>query len=121
TITLNADTYIEVIATNNIGCVDTASITVTVTPTDEEIYIPNAFTPNGDGVNDIFKAYGNSIQSVELSIFNQWGEQIYHSSNGTLGWDGKHKGKLQPSGVYVYVMRITLLSGTQVNKKGSVN
>jgi gliding motility-associated-like protein len=86
-----------------------------------EVYIPNTFTPNGDGKNDIFKVYNNYLKSVTMKVFNQWGELIFTSTDPGKGWDGTSKGKLQPTGVYVYVVNVVLLDGTAVNRKGSIN
>lgn len=87
----------------------------------DEIYIPNTFTPNGDGKNDRFKVYGNVIAGITMKVFNQWGELIYETNDMTTGWDGAHKGKMQPVGVYYYVIRIRLTDGKEVTRKGSVN
>ncbi len=118
-IALSQTTDISVIGSDAAGCTDTARITVTVIQTDEEIFVPGAFTPNNDGLNDVFLAYGNAISSVEMTVFNQWGELIFRGINA--GWNGRHKGKLQPSGVYVYVLRATMISGKVLEKKGAVN
>lgn len=87
----------------------------------DEVFIPNSFSPNGDGKNEFFRAYGNAIASGHMKVFNQWGELIYEGSEYTTGWDGKHKGKLQPMGVYFYVIKIKLVNGAESNRKGSVN
>jgi len=87
----------------------------------DEVFIPNSFSPNGDGKNETFRAYGNAIAGVNMKVFNQWGELIYEGSEYTTGWDGKYKGKLQPMGVYFYVFKIKLVNGTESNRKGSVN
>lgn len=87
----------------------------------DEVFIPNSFSPNGDGKNETFRAYGNAIAGVSMKVFNQWGELIYEGSEYTTGWDGKYKGKLQPMGVYFYVFKIKLVNGTESNRKGSVN
>jgi gliding motility-associated-like protein len=78
------------------------------------------FTPNGDGRNDQLFVFGNYITKLEMRIFNQWGEMIKVINNPATGWDGTHKGKPQPVGVYVYTLRATLADGTEVNKKGSI-
>ena len=68
-------------------------------------FIPNAFSPNGDGINDIFKIDGiYSKTEVSLTIFNSFGDKII-DNNLTLKWDGKIKGKLAPIGVYTYIIR----------------
>jgi len=85
------------------------------------VFIPNAFSPNGDGRNDVMQAYGRNISSIRFMVFNQWGEKIAESSNPNNLWDGKHKGKLQPSGVYMYVCELYTMDGTKVIRKGAIN
>jgi gliding motility-associated-like protein len=86
-----------------------------------EIFLPNTFTPNGDGKNDIFKIYGNHLLTVRLMIFNQWGEKVFETTDVNGGWDGTYKGKQQPAGVYMYVASATTLDGKSYNKRGSIN
>jgi gliding motility-associated-like protein len=64
--------------------------------------------------------YGNYIDKVEMRIFNQWGEQVMFINSLTQGWDGTHRGKPQPVGVYVYVLKAVLQGGREVNMKGSI-
>ena len=87
----------------------------------DELYIPNAFTPNGDGKNDIWKPYGWLIKELNLKIFNQWGQMIYATNNPNGGWDGQVSGKAQPVGVYVYVMRVVSQDGKLLDRKGAIN
>ena len=86
-----------------------------------EIFVPNAFTPNGDGKNDVVKVFGNYIATIDFRIFNQWGQLIFQSTDLAIGWDGKHKGVLQPVGVYAYTLKVTRQDGTEVTKKGAIN
>lgn len=86
-----------------------------------EIFVPNAFTPNNDGKNDIVKVFGNYIGSIDFRIFNQWGQLLFQTTDPAMGWDGKHKGVLQPVGVYVYTLKVIRQDGTEVIKKGSIN
>jgi gliding motility-associated-like protein len=86
-----------------------------------EVFIPNTFTPNGDGRNDVLKVYNNYLKSMNMKVFNQWGELIFTSTDINKGWDGYGKGKMQPVGVYIYIVQVVLQDGTVVNKKGSVN
>ena len=67
-------------------------------------YLPNAFTPNGDGLNDIFKAVPkyDYISKYQLSIYNRWGQQIFECNDIDCGWDGNYKGKASPNGAYIY-------------------
>lgn len=89
-------------------------------PIGNEIYIPNVFTPNNDGKNDIFLIYGNSIAAVNMNIYTQWGQLIFQVNSTTNGWDGTYKGVAQPNGVYVYVIEVQLNDGTKVMKKGTL-
>ena len=104
------------------GCTDTASITVGTLTNEADVFIPNAFTPNGDGRNDLFKVYGSSIQKLELYVFNQWGQLVFSTENPAQGWDGRYKGALQPAGIFLFTARIHLYGRTTpILKKGSVN
>jgi gliding motility-associated-like protein len=84
------------------------------------VFVPNVFSPNGDGKNDQLKVFGNYIARLEMRIFNQYGEQVVYLNNQSQGWDGTHRGKPQPVGVYVYVLKAVLTDGTEINKKGSI-
>jgi gliding motility-associated-like protein len=84
-------------------------------------FVPNAFTPNGNGKSDVFKIESPEIRTMRLMIFNQWGEKIFESSSQQNGWDGTYNGKQQPVGVYVYALTMTMLDGSVVNKKGTIN
>ncbi|RYY37619.1 MAG: gliding motility-associated C-terminal domain-containing protein, partial [Sphingobacteriaceae bacterium] len=84
------------------------------------IFVPNAFTPNGDGNNDVLYVYSSSIQSLTFYVYDQWGELIFRSNNQANGWDGTYKGNRMPVGVYVYYMEATMTDGQKINKKGSI-
>ncbi|MEO8405299.1 MAG: gliding motility-associated C-terminal domain-containing protein [Chitinophagaceae bacterium] len=86
-----------------------------------DVFVPNVFTPNNDGKNDVLYVYSNAIVSMQFLIFNQWGERIFISSAVSQGWDGSYKGRQQPMGVYAYVLKATLQNGSVVTKKGSIN
>jgi gliding motility-associated-like protein len=85
-------------------------------------YIPNAFTPNGDGRNDIFlPKYQCLISSYELRIFNRLGQLIYLSKNSSGGWDGTYDGRQQPPDTYVWELRYTdKITGKETQKNGTV-
>jgi len=69
------------------------------------LFIPNAFTPNGDGLNDIFEAgYGDHITKFKLVIYDRWGQKIFMSPDIRKGWNGYYLGKLQPSGTYTWTI-----------------
>jgi gliding motility-associated-like protein len=92
---------VSMITYNQYGCSDTAYRNITIKP-DYTIYIPNAFTPNGDDRNPVFYAYGVGITVFDLKIFDRWGAQIFESENINVGWDGTYKGAPCPEGVYTY-------------------
>ncbi len=70
------------------------------------IFIPNAFTPDNDGINDVFKISGKSIQNLEMSIFNRWGELVFYSKNAEDGWDGFYKGSLVQNDIYLVQLKV---------------
>jgi gliding motility-associated-like protein len=88
-------------ATDKNGCNDTLCKTEIISL---PIGVPNAFSPNGDGQNDVFTIYGGPFKEVEMKIFNNWGELIFQSDKQSEGWDGRVKGVEQPPGVYVYTI-----------------
>ncbi len=110
----------SVVLKSPIGCVDTATVTVVIDPTSSDVFVPNAFTPNGDGKNDVFTAIGPAIKDLELRVFNQWGQQIFATQDKTRGWTGLFNGEPQPAGVYIYVIKATLYGGAVISKKGTV-
>lgn len=89
-------------------------------PLGNEVYIPNAFTPNNDGKNDIFLIYGTSIASAKMYVYTQWGNLIFQSDSVANGWDGTYKGVNQTTGVYVYMVDVTFNDGTKSIKKGTI-
>lgn len=71
------------------------------------LFIPNAFTPNGDGINDVFKIVNlEQEELIQFKVFNKWGTVLYESSTRDAYWDGTYKGKLQETGEYGYVIQI---------------
>lgn len=100
-------------------CYGTANLHVDVLP-ELPVYIPNSFTPNGDGNNDVFEIYGQGIKEVDLTIFNRWGELVYKSNSQYAGWDGTYKGQLQLPQVFTYHAVITFLNNKTSDKMGSI-
>ena len=109
---------------NDCGVASTDFVVKVLEPT---VFIPNLFSPNGDGHNDKFYVRGNTTvyKNVELRIFDQWGNMIYdvkgNVDDASIGWDGKYKGKEQPTGVYIYVVKVTLANGETIVKKGTIS
>lgn len=103
------------------GCAGiTRSYLIKVIPLDKNVFVPNVFTPNGDGKNDILYVYSNYIKTMEMRIFNQWGQQVEFITDPKHGWDGRYKGSPQPVGVYVYTLRAELTDGRTIQMKGNI-
>jgi gliding motility-associated-like protein len=82
-------------------------------------YLPNSFTPNGDGINDVFLPRGENFSDFEISIFNRWGQSIYQSTD-TAGWNGGLNGYYVPDGVYSYVVTYRDIKKKPVLRTGCV-
>lgn len=116
-------TYVvKLVASNQFGCTDTVSQEVIIGQY-ITLYVPNTFTPNNDGKNDMFFCYGVGINDFELRIFDRWGNNIFTSDNIDKGWDGKVQGKnnLVQEDTYVVVVRYTDLSKKKFRYIGHVN
>jgi gliding motility-associated-like protein len=92
---------VKEIVENASGCSDTAFVTVIIRP-EFEFTMPNAFTPNGDGLNDIFKPVLFGVYDYSFLVFNRWGEQLFETHDYLQGWNGYFNGKLCPEATYVY-------------------
>jgi gliding motility-associated-like protein len=84
------------------------------------IGVPNAFSPNGDGINDIVFVEGKGIVQLVFRIYNRWGEKVFESHDQTFGWDGYYKGVLQEVDAYGYTVEATFINGETVNLKGNI-
>ena len=107
------------IVQNQYNCKDTAYAQVPILPLNN-IYIPSAFSPNGDGVNDRVFIRGFGISKVSFQIFNRWGELVFATTDINTGWDGYYKGKLQPQDVYHYSAVVEFYTGEKLAKKGDI-
>lgn len=107
---INTTTYY--LTVDNGTCKATDSLVVTAECS--SIYVPNAFTPNNDGVNDVFKAVGKEIQNFKLVVYNRWGEKIFQTLNIDLGWDGTYKGAQAPLGVYIWELEASDKNGEPI-------
>lgn len=85
------------------------------------IFVPNAFSPNNDGLNDVFKIEGASLlSSGKLSVYNQWGALLFQTNDMSKGWDGKVNGIPQPSGAYIYVLDAVLSNTAKAYRKKGI-
>ena len=116
TVTKPGTYWVEVTDSNN--CTGRDSIQIYPC---EKLVVPNAFTPNGDGINDVFKptVFGVAI-NYTMTIYNRWGQMIFKSSDPGNGWDGTISGKPQPTGTYVWDCQYKLMGNKPDKKKGTV-
>jgi gliding motility-associated-like protein len=113
------NTVYTVYGRDSSGCLDSAKIIVDIIF--DSITIPSAFTPNGDGLNDIFRPIGMKYQKlVEFSVYNRWGQQVFTTNNKAKGWDGTFNGVPQDMDVYDYVLIVELDNGKTSYYKGDV-
>ncbi|MBA3649361.1 MAG: gliding motility-associated C-terminal domain-containing protein [Chitinophagales bacterium] len=115
-----ASTQYSLLVTGENGCSSKDEVTVDVTH-NHLIFVPNAFTPNGDGINDLFQFYSKGIaQILQVQVFNRWGELVFSSHGETPFWDGTYKG--QPCNLDTYIYQITGESydGNVIAEKGAV-
>jgi gliding motility-associated-like protein len=86
------------------------------------VHVPNGFTPNGDGINDVFRVLGTEVvDEFSLLVFNRWGVKVYDSTDKDSGWDGTLRGKPQPSGTYAYELHFRYaLTGQKYVQQGTV-
>jgi gliding motility-associated-like protein len=102
------------------GCTDSTRI-VAINIYTSCNYVPSGFTPNGDGLTETVKPFIFGIKTFKnFSIYNRWGNLIYYSETNGAGWDGTYKGKLQPVGIYIWVLNITGSDGKTEVLKGTV-
>lgn len=107
----------KVMVTNEYGCADSDSVHINII---DGLLLPNAFTPNGDGVNDVFKLVNYGYEEVvDFSIYNRWGQRVFITYDGTQGWDGSLKGRPADAGNYFYNIRLVRPDGIHVDFKGS--
>ncbi len=114
-------TYIITLwVTNSNGCPDSTRITIEVKP-NSSIYVPNAFTPNADGLNDVFMAATEGIEEFEAYIFDRWGNMLYTWTNENDGWNGMYRGDLVQEDVYVWKIRAIGVEGKRYGLVGHVS
>lgn len=115
-----------VITTTSKGCIDSASIIVSIECTEDNIMMPNAFTPNNDGLNDFYYPITKGKPRItRFIIYNRMGEVVFQRYNfepneRALGWDGTYKGKHQPSGSFVYIVETECYQGASTSKRGNL-
>jgi len=117
---------ITLVATSAHGCKDEITKTIEV-KNNFNIFIPNSFSPNFDGLNDVFipvfTQYGLDLKSFEMEIFDRWGHSLFRTKDATKGWDGSVQNKGEPlkEEVYIYRIKYKDLEGNAYNKMGHVS
>ena len=112
--------------TNSEGCSATDTISISLKCSGSVVFIPNTFTPDGDGLNDIFYPRGRGIKRVNyFRVFNRWGELIFEQKNfniddRTRGWDGRFNGKYLPPDVFVYTTEMVCDNNETFLLKGTI-
>ncbi len=113
-------TLYHVVATTAFGCVDDDTVWVFVDDK-PHVYLPNAFSPNGDGINDLLKIiYSGVFDLDDFRIYNRWGEMVYRTNDVKKGWNGLYKGEASPVGVYVYYIGGHGYRNQKVSLRGNV-
>ncbi len=107
------------IVTDPNGCADTLLIPFTVDPS-KVLYIPNFFSPNGDGANEFWCMFSDAVQVIDLRVFNRWGELVFRTDDIKQCWDGFYNGIMSDPGMYVYHVRISYIDETWTERKGSL-
>lgn len=87
---------------------------------DSDVFVPNTFTPNNDGQNDIFIVRGLKIQEMYFAVYNRWGERVFETTDKTQGWDGVYKGKPADIGVFGWYLTVKCFNGEETFRKGNV-
>lgn len=111
----------KMIASDVIGCQDSAYVTVYVYKTIPYVFVPTAFTPNNDGLNDVIRPIAVGIRQINyFAIYNRWGERVFYTTANKQGWNGIHNGRIQASGVYVCMLQAIDYTGKSLFLKGTV-
>ncbi|MBI3500228.1 MAG: gliding motility-associated C-terminal domain-containing protein [Bacteroidetes bacterium] len=118
-------TTYTVFVTDVNGCSSSDEVTVFVKEPDctDNLFIPNAFSPNGDGENDILHMHYNPycVEKAQLRIFNRWGEKVFETTDITQGWDGTFGGERLNTSVFVYFFDATIINGSKISRKGNIS
>jgi gliding motility-associated-like protein len=105
------------------GCKEKDSVVIEAGQCCEEVFVPNAFSPNGDGVNDVFRVTTSTgIELVQFEIYDRWGRKVWYTDDFREGWDGNERGQPRDMNTYYYIFRYKCLyDGENYMKKGDIN
>jgi gliding motility-associated-like protein len=111
----------KVVGFSEDGCADSAYISIKVFKSGPAVFVPTAFTPNNDGRNDLLRPIAVGMKSIEnFSIYNRWGQLIFHTRVNGQGWDGRVNGQLQDTGTFVWMVKATDYQGRSYFQKGTL-
>lgn len=119
---LNTTTY-TVTITGSTGCSKSDTVTIYIVPNeceDEDVFVPNTFTPNGDGENDVLYVRSNNLTSLYFAVYNRWGELVFETTDLDKGWDGMYKGMKADPAVFAWYVKGRCFNGKEFFKKGNV-
>jgi gliding motility-associated-like protein len=105
---------------NSKQCGSSDTLNVFVIEDCGEMFVPNAFSPNGDGHNDVLQVKGICLETLSFMIFNRWGEKVFETIDQSVGWDGTFKGEEMNTGVYVYRLEGKTYDGKGFSAKGNI-
>jgi gliding motility-associated-like protein len=123
---INNDIEYKLKVTNFFGCSGEDAVRIKVFCEDSQVYIPNAFSPDGDGRNDVFMVRGKGIMQVKsMRVFNRWGDLVFEKTNikpndPTQGWDGLVRGVATGPDVFAYIVEVVCDNGIPYFYKGNV-
>lgn len=106
---------------DSLGCTQIDTVTIFVEIFCGDVFVPNAFSPNGDGQNDVLYVRGPCIETVEFSVYNRWGELVFRTTDPTLGWDGIWRGVACENAVFTYTVTGMTIDQTEISLKGNVS
>lgn len=106
---------------DSLGCTQIDTVTIFVDIYCGEVFVPNAFSPNGDGQNDVLYVRGPCIETVEFNVYNRWGELVFHTNDPAIGWDGVWRGVACENAVFTYTAKGTTIDQQEFDLKGNVS
>ncbi|HLV52386.1 MAG TPA: PKD domain-containing protein, partial [Cryomorphaceae bacterium] len=116
------DYIVTLVVTGTGGCTDSTRATITI---EGDVVLPprlpNTFSPNDDGLNDVYYVHGGPFTQLDFRVYDGWGREIFKSTNQDIGWDGTDNGKQVPTGVYVYTVKATNTEGNTYDYSGQIN
>ncbi|MCP4441909.1 MAG: gliding motility-associated C-terminal domain-containing protein, partial [Aureispira sp.] len=122
-VTPTVTTVYNLTVTNSKGCSNQDSIVMNIKPpqcSNPNVFVPNAFTPNNDGQNDVLYVRGANIRELYFAVYDRWGEKVFETTSLDIGWDGTFKGKTLPPDVFGYYLDCKCDDGYTLFQKGNV-